>query len=373
MTLKRLFIKNLRNINLIDIELSDQVNIVFGDNGSGKTTILEAINVLAIGRSFRTHKHKPLISKDHNAFTIFGKALSESGDEIPIGISRNLDGSAIFKANGDLIPSAAILATYLPIQVIDSDAFSLLEGGPQVRRQFIDWLVFHVEHNFYQLWKDGQRCLKHRNSLLRHDRIDAFELAPWDLELVVITEKIHQLRLACMALFTERVSELLKDFPVLDDLKIQYYSGWERDKSYKDALDSNRERDFQQGYTHVGTHRADLRITVNGQMALEVLSRGQQKILVCALKIAQGMVFSQLTNRKTIYLIDDLPAELDEPHRHLLSNWLNFMNTQVFITGVELEPILLSWRDKANISIKLFHVEQGSIKAVSELTPNTIA
>ena len=157
MTLKRLFIQNLRNLNSVDIQPSHRVNLIYGENGSGKTSILEAINVLALGRSFRSHKHKPLITNGKNAFTVFGKVLADDQAEVPIGITRQMDGTASFKANGALVSSTAVLASYLPVQTINSDTFLLLEGSPKVRRQFIGWLVFHVEHNFLQTLKNCER------------------------------------------------------------------------------------------------------------------------------------------------------------------------------------------------------------------------
>ena len=365
MTLKRLFIQNLRNLEGVDITPSLQVNLIYGENGSGKTSILEAINLLALGRSFRSHKHKPLINHQQQSFTVFGRVHADDDSDVPIGISRNLDGDASFKANGVLVPSAADLAAYLPVQVINSDTFLLLEGSPKVRRQFIDWLVFHVEPNFFPAWKAIQRCLKHRNSLLRRDRIDPFELAPWDKELVGLTDKIHEFRSQCMAQFNETFAELLKEFINIDGIALGYYRGWDKEKSYADVLNASFERDKQQGFTRMGSHRADLKITVNGLDAAEVLSRGQQKLLVCALKIAQGYVFTRMTGRKSVYLVDDLPAELDEKHRALLVHWLDTMGTQVFITGVERETLLSSWRDKTEITPKMFHVEQGRVTEAS--------
>lgn len=365
MTLKRLSIQNLRNLENVDIVPSARVNLIFGENGSGKTSLLEAINILGLGRSFRSHKHKPLINHHQKSFTVFGRINAE-GAEVPVGVSRQANGEASFKANGALASSAAALANYLPLQVINSDTFLLLEGSPKVRRQFIDWLVFHVEPNFLQTWKDAQRCLKHRNSLLRHDRIDRFELAPWDQELILLTERIHGFRQECMARFLEPFFDLLKEFVPIDGLELKYFRGWDADSAYADVLATGIERDKRQGYTQTGSHRADLNITVNGLNAADVLSRGQQKLLVCALKLAQGYVFSRITGRKCIYLVDDLPAELDEHHRSLLVRWLDVMATQVFITGIDRETLVASWRDKPGTELKLFHVEQGEVKTVAE-------
>src|SRR5690606_13412007 len=192
---------------------------------------------------------------------IFGKVHTDDHSEVPIGITRSMDGEAGFKANGVMVSSAADLAAYLPVQVINSDTFLLLEGSPKVRRQFIDWLVFHVEPNFFPAWKAIQRCLKHRNSLLRRDRIDPFELAPWDKELIGLTDKIHEFRTQCIAQFQETFAGLLKEFIKIDGIALSYYRGWDKDKSYADVLEASFERDRRQGFTHTGSHRADLKIT----------------------------------------------------------------------------------------------------------------
>src|SRR5690606_33312510 len=192
------------------------------------------------------------------------------------------------------------------------------------------------------------------------------ELASWDQELVGLTEHIHSLRANCMAEFEASFAELITEFVKVDGIKLSYYRGWDRERAYSDVLAEGFERDQRLGYTQMGSHRADLKITVNGLDAAEMLSRGQQKLLVCALKIAQGFVFSRITGRKSIYLVDDLPAELDEKHRQLLVHWLDRMQTQIFITGVEQEALLSSWHQKADITPKMFHVEQGWVTEVSE-------
>ncbi len=347
------------------MQLSPGVNFIFGENGSGKTSVLEAISVLALGRSFRTHKHKPLIKNDESSFTVFGKVLSEDQTEIPMGILRRSDGGVHFKVNGNMVSSIASLASVLPIQFINSDTFMLLEGPPKVRRQFIDWLVFHVEPNFFQVWKDCQRCLKHRNSLLRRDRIDKFELSSWDKELVMHSEKLDLYRSNCLDYFQVAFRDLLSEFISIGELGLSYYSGWGKEIGYADILESSFDRDRHLGFTQFGSHKADLKITVNKQNAAEVLSRGQQKLIVCALKIAQGYVFTERTGRKAVYLIDDLPSELDQHNRGLLSSWLDKMSTQVIVTGVEGRVLVDSWlQSNPAVDKKMFHVEHGAVKEI---------
>lgn len=366
MTINRLLIKNLRNISSAELKPCGAVNLIYGENGSGKTSILEAINLLALGRSFRSHKHKALIQYQQDSFTLFGKVITDDGAEVPLGLQRDLQGNLNCKANGVAVTGVAELAAYLPVQVINSETFLLLEGSPQVRRHFIDWLVFHVEHNFFSVWKDWQRCLKQRNSLLRHDRIEGFEIAIWDRELVGLTEQIHHYRTQCFSAFQDAFNGLIHEFLTLDGLKLSYQRGWDKERDYAQVLAESIERDKQLGYTHSGSHRADLRISIHGQPAAEILSRGQQKLLVCALKIAQGLVFQQMTGRKPLFLVDDLPAELDEKHRKRLAHWLDVMKTQVFITGVDKSDLLSSWADKPNIDIKMFHVEHGNLAETTD-------
>jgi DNA replication and repair protein RecF len=218
-----------------------------------------------------------------------------------------------------------------------------------------------VEPNFYPAWKALQRCLKHRNSLLRRDRIDPFELASWDKELVELTNRIHEFRRSCIEKFRDCFAGLITEFINIEGVGIRYFQGWDRETPYSEVLHLGFERDRRLGFTQAGSHRADLKITVKGLEASDVLSRGQQKLLVCALKIAQGYVFSQMTGRRCLYLVDDLPAELDEAHRCLLVRWLNAMETQVFVTGVEATSLLSSWRENGQLNLKMFHVEQGCV------------
>lgn len=360
MAVERLKIQQLRNLMAVDICPSSQVNLFFGENGSGKTSVLEALYILGLGRSFRSHKHKPLINRDSADFTLFSN-LRLDQEVFPLGISRNLQGDLLLKARGEVIASVADLANFLPLQLINADTFLLLDGGPIERRQFLDWLVFHVEPRFFPIWKRQQTCLKHRNSLLRHDRIDQEQLDIWDQELIKLTEQIDQYRSKAFDHFVKQFQLLINEFIQLEELGLSYYSGWNKDKTYAEALMASRDRDLSLGQTHFGSHRADLKISLRALPAADVLSRGQQKLLVCAMKIAQGLVFQALTGRKAIYLVDDLPAELDDRHREKLVFWLDHMQTQVFITGVKESDLRNLWSETGDKQIKVFHVEQGRV------------
>lgn len=392
MTLRRLSVHNFRNLHAVDIELSPQLNIFYGDNGSGKTSILEAISTLSLGRSFRSRKFKTMINYDADAYTVFGRVnlnhdSSELATVLPIGVQRDRQGAVLIKKGGQPCASAAELAEALPIRIMNGHSFSLLEGAPLVRRQFLDWLVFHVEHDFYPVWRNYEKCLKHRNSLLRRGKIDSALLTPWDRELIALAERLDCFRQAAFDRLQPVFSRLIEGFEGLEKLSLRYYRGWDAEQDFGTLLDQTRTRDLELGYTLQGPHRADVRIMAGKTAAVDVLSRGQQKIVVSALLIAQGMVYTELRQRRCVYLIDDLPAELDEHFRHTLAGWLLAMGCQVFVTGVEKPPLLAAWQPWSDPrpdagdrnttpavaqaegktlplagKIKVFHVKHGSVE-----------
>ncbi|MDN3638003.1 DNA replication/repair protein RecF [Simiduia curdlanivorans] len=362
MPLSALHILNFRNIESAELALHPRVNLFYGENGAGKTSILEAISVLGRGRSFRSHKLKPLIQQGSTGVTVFGKLSGDDGVVRKLGVERNSRSADSFRLDGQSVPSAAELAKILPLQAIFSETFELLVGGPLERRQFLDWLVFHVKHEFLPAWRQARQALKQRNSLLRSGRISADLLAPWDIELARNAETLHLLREEVFTLFNQELALLLQDLPALSSVTISYFGGWEEGVSLAEILQLNFARDGQLGHTSAGPHRADLRLRLGKMPAAEVLSRGQQKLFVCALRICAGRVFKQLTGKDCIYLIDDLPSELDEEHRLRLAKWLIELDSQVFITGVSRKDLESVW-DLLAVPRKVFHVEQGSVTA----------
>lgn len=378
MTLRRLSAQNFRNLRSIDIELSPQLNIFYGDNGSGKTSVLEAISILSLGRSFRSRKYKSMINHDSDSYTVFGQVVlssdtvsgvsTKSRDTLlPVGVLRDRQGQVTIKKGGVACSSAAELAEALPVRVMNGHSFSLLEGAPLVRRQFMDWLVFHVEHDFYSVWRNYEKCLKHRNSLLRRDKIDPLQLAPWDRELARLAARLDDMRASAFELLLVAFNNLISGFEGLEGVSIRYYRGWDADQSIESLLTDTQQRDIDLGYTRQGPHRADLRIQQGKTAAVDVLSRGQQKIIVSALLIAQGLVFSEVCQRRCVYVIDDLPAELDVHFRRTLANWLLDMGCQVCVTGVEKDALLSAWQDSEELNYRLFHVKHGTVEPAAVL------
>ncbi|MCE8029916.1 DNA replication/repair protein RecF [Halomonas daqingensis] len=365
MLIERLAFTGLRNLAPLDVAPSPGINLIVGRNGSGKTSLLEGLHILGMGRSFRTRQLKHAIGHDAPEMTLFARL--EGTPPVPIGIRREREGGELeMRMAGERVPRLAQLIEALPLQLVNPDAFRLLEGAPAGRREFLDWGVFHVKHDFYDAWRRAKRALKHRNALLRHDRMDVNSLAAWEQELAHWGERVDALRREWMASFVPVFEETLGRLIELPDLRLRYSRGWDKQRTLQEVLEQGREQDFHMGFTQQGPQRADLRIRLGRRPAVEVLSRGQQKLVVSALKLAQGRLLELSTGRNCLYLIDDLPAELDAEHRRVFCRLLETMRCQAFITSVEHDALVGPW--EPHTPIAMFHVKQAASGA-GQLVP----
>lgn len=366
--IRRLQITDVRNLKQVSLSLSP-INIFFGENGSGKTSILEAISLLGTGRSFRSHKTRSLIRHDQSALTIFA-TINVSGHTDSLGITKQINGHTSIRINGNDETTTSSLATKLPLQIISSKSFQLIEGSPQDRRKFLDWMTFHVKPEFINLWRRQQRLLKQRNSLLKHDKIDKLQISSWDEEFVQVAEEIHKLRHSVFSEFLDVLNEFSQglEFALPE---INYKPGWDTSLGLKEVLMKDLVRDMKDQYTHQGPQRADLTFSFGSRSASEVLSRGQEKSLIITLHIAQAKLFSLKAQSNCIFIIDDLLAELDQSRLRQLTQWLIESKHQVFITGIDKPHLQSLFSIKSEIDITMFHVKHGEVNPISEPIKST--
>jgi DNA replication and repair protein RecF len=354
MRLKKLEIRGVRNIKSLDLDCSPFHNLIHGKNGSGKTSILEAIHLLALGRSFRSHLKSRLINDDSDALSVFSQIQASDGMLIPAGIQKFISGETLLRLNGENTDSISHFAKAFPVQLLNPDSYELLNMGSKPKRQFIDWGAFHVEHSFYSVWTKADRVLKQRNSALKQQARNE-EITVWDLELVNLAAELHSMRqkyleelLPCINAFIEK----LAPFP---EVNIEYIPGWDTSSPLEEQLKQNIERDRFLGYTRLGPQRASLSIESSGKPVQDVLSRGQQKTLLFILKFAQAELLSKQKQKNCIFLIDDLSSELDAERRKQIISLIQSFKGQFFITGVDLTG--LEALQKLG-ETKTFHVEQ---------------
>ncbi|MES9900470.1 MAG: DNA replication/repair protein RecF [Sedimenticola sp.] len=348
MAISLLKIENLRNIRDLTLHPYPYLNMIWGDNGSGKTTILEAIYTIARGRSFRGRGAGSLISRGEQSLTVFSM-IESAGQRNQVGVRKTSRETEV-RHNGQSVNKLSALAQLTPLQIITPNSHELLERGPEYRRRFLEWGVFHVEHEYKKCHREYIKALLNRNAALRDGRS---QLSTWDKTLGDYGERLEKMRNSYFNLFKEVAVEEIKLFLPNIPVELIWKKGWKEKESLIESLSKSREKDIERGFTQIGPHRADLSIKFTGRSAKNSASRGQQKLIIIAMHLAQATISQRANNISPIILIDDLAAELDSKNRVLLLNRLSELKSQVFLTGTD--PITTD-------GLKLFHVEHGTIR-----------
>lgn len=347
-------ISNIRNIKSGHIKLSKKINIFVGPNGSGKTSILEGVYLLSRSRSFRTQSLNKVRTKNEDSLVVYG-LLEDAHGKHQIGIKKTNQETKI-RINGKSEKKASELSEYVKVHLIRPESQALFERGSSLRRAFIDWGVFHVKHQFLNSAKKYNHTLKQRNKLLKQR--DESTLPIWNKRLAEYGEIVNQERGLYSEALNTALSQTIK--PLLGDMDIQlrYVSGWSPETTLEEALNRGVKKDLLRGYTTIGPHRSDIVLKVNNHLAQDYLSRGQMKMAVLALCLAQAKVSAKASDQNICVLIDDLSAELDRVNLEKVLNLLYDTGAQILVTTTS-QDAFNGWLNLDNT--KLFHVEQGLI------------
>ncbi|SCB77946.1 DNA replication/repair protein RecF [Gilliamella intestini] len=356
MTLSTINVHHFRNIDYAKLALSPHFNFIVGDNGSGKTSLLEAIYMLGHGRAFRHAQSNRIIQHEQPELVLFSEIKNTNQQVHSIGLSKSRNNENKIKIDGDEGFRLADLAKLLPIQLVTPEGFDLLSGGPKYRRAFTDWGCFHHHPEFVQLWNNLKRLFKQRNALLKQAH-SYKQLLPWDKEIAPLAEKISQIRADYLQHIFPQIIQTCRDFLPEYQLNCQYYQGWDHGINYSEQLQKQYDRDKLLNYTTLGPHKADIKLRIDNIPVEDLLSRGQLKLMMCALRLSQGEYYSKQNSQSCIYLIDDFASELDHNKRDLLAKRLKLANSQVFITAVNQDQIthMIDENDK------IFHIKSGII------------
>lgn len=333
------------------------LNLLLGPNGSGKTSVLEALHLMAYGRSFRGRVRDGLVRNTASAVEVFVEWIEAGGRVRRAGLRHHgqdwegrLDGAPLAQL-GDLCAALAVV-TFEP------GSHALVMGAAEARRRFVDWGLFHVEPEFLVLWRRYGRALRQRNALLKARQRDG-QLEAWEHELdnagTLLTQHRDRYLQQLQPYLAATARALL---PEAGDTALRFQPGWRwNELSLADALLLARDRDLATGFTSVGPHRADWRIDQDAIPGREALSRGQAKLTALAALLAQAEHQAALRGDWPVVALDDLASELDRPHQRLVLQRLRDYGAQVLVTGTE-PPAGLSAQAGAQA---LFHVEQGRI------------
>lgn len=351
MPLARLRVDGVRCLADARLELDPERNVIAGPNGAGKTSLLESIHLLARGRSFRTRQARRIVQNGRASFHVVGEMTDAHGGLDRVGVGFGHSGLEI-RVNGRAAAGMAELAGLLVVHVVDPSAHALIEGGPSVRRRFLDGGVFHVEHSYLGVWRHYRRLLGQRNAALKA-KAGGAELGAWTVQLAAAGIEIDRAR-------RDYVRRLASELGPLGQrllgtaLDLEYRSGWRQGIGLAEALAESESRDRQSGLTQVGPHRADLGIRMEGGRVDAHASRGQQKLIAAGLVVAEAACLSAAQFRNGIILVDDPAAELDRSALGRLVSEIDALPVQRVFTGLEVEPLSAGGG-------RVFHVEQGRV------------
>lgn len=357
---RRLTALDVRDVRVIAgaaIEPGPELNLVVGPNAAGKTSLLEAVHVLATGRSFAATRVARLVRTGAGPLRVVARVQEGAGGrERRLGLERPAHGSPRMRLDGRTVARVTELARVLPVVAVHPGSHELVGGGPGERRRFLDLGLFHVEPGFHAVWQRYRRAVAQRNALLRGGRGQR-ELQPWEAEIAAAGTELDRYRRACVADLAPRVERLGHE--VLGDVvELEYRGGWSGDAGLDEAVAAARGRDRELLTTSVGPHRADLGLRLGGRGVRQRVSRGQQKMLVYVLRLAQAEQLG--AGGGCALLLDDLPAELDRERRAAVLAVAARIGAQVFVSALEAEAVATP----ADVGRKVFHVEQGVVSEV---------
>lgn len=362
-----LLIKGFRNYRHQQLQFNPRLNILVGENGQGKTNLLEIIYYLSVTRSFRTNRDQELAHWDDRFFFLKGCFLKDDfRNEVQINYRQN--GQLKVLINNDPVKRYDHLQRF-PVVVFSPDDLLLIREGPSTRRRFLNLEKSRLSPVYFKELRAYQRVLQQRNHLLKDKYNNGMInklLEPWDQSLVTLGGNIIHSRL-------EMIRELEKEarpfFDQMTDskekLSLEYVSSVEdsgeppvsKESFYRELL-AKRDQELKRGSTAIGPHLDDFKILLNGRDTRMYSSQGQKRTAALALKMAEVSLFKKQHDDCPIILLDDVFSELDQERKSHLLDFLKDNTGQCFITtAVGLNSLVAS----LNRDHKVITVHQGSI------------
>jgi DNA replication and repair protein RecF len=350
---------NFRLFNQLSLDLDHGINVIYGDNASGKTSLLESIHYLCSCKSFLAASPRKLIKKNSEEFYVRGRLRLEESRSLTISIAWQ-EQKVHLKHGLENIYKTSTYAAYQPILAIGPFSYKLIDDTPEIRRKYIDWGVFHVKHHYSHITRDFNRVMLQRNKLL-HSGTSREAIHAWDHQFVDLAESIDQYRKNYISLLNNKLSEITRIFLPDEQLKIQYLRGWPEDETLSEYLEKSYHNDVDRKFTYYGPQRADMLMKLNGLNVRDSASRGQKKLITFALYLSQLSLQNDVGNRKGILIIDDLPSELDKYNIQLVIEYVSSMQIQSFLSCISPDLIDFGVGDFT----RMFHVKRGGqIKVV---------
>ena len=359
MIIKNLILKDYRNYDKLNIGFNDKVNIIYGENGQGKTNILEAIWTIAYTKSFKAKKNIEVIKfEKENAY--IEANLNNGDNNYRINIKINLQEKKKIAINGIPQQKALDIIGKFHVVLFKPEDLLIIKEGPSKRRQLINLELCQINKNYAQELIEYNEVLKNRNIVLKEDKykteLDNL-LNIYDKELIKYGSKIINCREEHVKELEEEVKKIYKEITPNEDISILYKPSINVEK-YKEELEKKREEDILRKQTTIGPQRDDLIININGKDARIYGSQGQQRTIILAIKLAESKIIKRHTNNIPIILLDDVLSELDDRRQQFLLKGIK--GQQIIITVAGNNQNI----DKIKEEKKVFYIKEGELKSV---------
>ena len=335
MFLSQIYLKHFRLFDELNLKLSKKT-VLSGANGSGKTTVLEAVNILLEGNSHRTNDNSECITEGKGGFKLGLKG--ELGSKtIILKATKTLNSRIAFERKKGVLDTEK---KDLPVAInILASQLRMIEGEPELRRDFFNKTMFHVEHGSKKAYQEYHKALVQRNRALK-GRLPEKELSIWTERLkqtgAILNENHNSFfyKLSKSLTYSFKEKNLEKNLPFLKDIEINFYPGWSREKELESLLHENLNKDRAIGFTSSGPHRFDLNIRIRKKMAKSILSRGQQKLLILLIFLNTESLIIKENKGGTIFLIDDIASEMDKFNLEKVLEEITLMKSQTILTTI---------------------------------------
>ena len=365
MHLKQLSLINFKNISGLDIELGAKFNCFVGNNGSGKTTVLDAVHYLSICKSFLNSVDSQNIQREQ-PFFVLGGMFEKDNEDFQIHCALKREGKKQFKKNKKEYKRLMDHVGHFPTVVIAPTDADIINGGSELRRKFLDSVISQMDREYLAALVKYNKALLQRNALLKYfsenQTFVEADLDVWDVQLSSLGKEIHKKRKVFLDEFIVAFSENYRSISGSDEqIGLAYKSQMLEGEMY-DLLKSNVAKDRQSTYTTVGVHKDDLELSIDGFPLKKFGSQGQQKSTLISLKFAQYKVMHEKCGFRPLLLLDDIFDKLDEERVGQLLNLVSGKDYgQILITDTHPERVAALL--KGHKDVKVFPISKGVLQA----------